>query len=592
MPKRFIYIFNPEADYALAEYKESYTPPAAVVKLRKNLALDQLRYARPEDFLLLLDNPSDFTEVSDDRLIIPEKAKSFFRKIAHEAEDFEIRPWNWTPDLVGRMRRWGCPEVLLPTKEHLDLIRRLSDRATTIDFNRELNRNLEKKGLGLHASPLPMVFEDEDKAIEWKKSSDKVFFKYPWSSSGRGVLSADESISDQKLRQWLSGGIRRQGHIMGELFFEDKNLDFATEWEMRDGKANFLGISLFYASADGHYLNNDIRPQREIRKKIMESAKDFSFDFILTQKEALEKIAGDYSGFVGIDMMADGEGRIRGGVELNFRLTMGIAALLEESRGISADSAHPATKILILGNGNVGSHLANAFFLSGIDVELHSSRSQDYSLDGISHVIIAVKDDAIPEVASAVSAKIKNLRDGKAPIVVHTSGSISISCLEEILPEGVPYGVFYPMQTFTRGVSMNYSSIPFLLEASNSETFRNLREIALLISETAIEADSSVRASYHIGAVLTCNFANHLCSLASDFLSSKGLDFKILMPLLEQTIAKLMTSTPQESQTGPASRGDLTVVDYHLDKLEMYPHIREIYSLLSNSIHEYSKSKK
>lgn len=367
MNKTAIHIFNPEADYALAEFKESYTPPAPVVKLRRSLALTPLRFARPEDYILILDNPdtllsdrpdksdkqykptntdksnysdkldkSDELDYSDNRIITPARFKEFFRKVSERSEEYEIRPWNWTPDLRHRLRLAGAPESLLPSDETLLRIREIASRSTTIPFNEALNIRLSEKGLSKHISPLPLRFEDADDAMGWwKKTGEKAFFKYPWSSSGRGVMLADLNLPTAKLKQWIAGGIRKQGYVMAETFFP-KSIDFATEWQITDGKASFIGLSLFSASENGNYISNEVGRQSELLKIISGVAPDFNQDFIEAQRDSLDQviagIAPGYNGYAGIDMMASANGRIRGGVELNFRMTMGIVALLENNQ--------------------------------------------------------------------------------------------------------------------------------------------------------------------------------------------------------------------------------------------------------------------
>ena len=379
MNKTAIHIFNPEADYALAEFKESYTPPAPVVKLRRSLALTPLRFARPEDYILILDNPdtllsdspdkadkqykptnadksnnsdkldksdelnysdkldkSDELDNSDNRIITPARFKEFFRKVSERSEEYEIRPWNWTPDLRHRLRHAGAPESLLPSDETLLRIRAIASRSTTIPFNEALNIRLPEKGLSKHISPLPLRFEDVDDAMGWwKKTGEKAFFKYPWSSSGRGVMLADLNLPAAKLKQWIAGGIRKQGYVMAETFFP-KSIDFATEWQITDGKASFIGLSLFSASENGNYISNEVGRQSELLKIISGVAPDFNQDFIEAQRDSLDQviagIAPGYNGYAGIDMMASANGRIRGGVELNFRMTMGIVALLENNQ--------------------------------------------------------------------------------------------------------------------------------------------------------------------------------------------------------------------------------------------------------------------
>lgn len=226
------------------------------------------------------------------------------------------------------------------------------------------------------------------------------------------------------------------------------------------------------------------------------------------------------------------------------------------------------TTISIIGTGNVGSHLANA-----LGIEPVNSRSL-LNLPPYSDVIIiAVKDDAIAYVAH-------NLK-GRARILCHTSGSVPMSVLHGCAPHT---GVLYPMQTFSKNVILDYSTIPFFTEASDSHTEEILKSIALMMSRNVNHADSAGRKRLHIAAVMACNFSNHLVALADDLLKEDGLDYHVLLPLLRQTIDKLHELPPAEAQTGPAARGDMNVVGSHLAMLASKPQIQEIYTLLSKSI--------
>lgn len=241
-----------------------------------------------------------------------------------------------------------------------------------------------------------------------------------------------------------------------------------------------------------------------------------------------------------------------------------------------------------MGEGNVGSHLAKAFSQKGFDVTTMSSRRPILELTGADIVIIAVHDDAIPDIARKVAEAI--LREKNRNIIVaHTSGSVPISVLEETLPENSRFGVFYPMQTFSKHVDMRYDDIPFLIEGSDNYTLTSLKNLASEISVNVIEADSDIRKDYHIGAVFACNFANHLWTLSDKYLSSKGLPFGLLKPLLRQTIAKLDSTSPFEAQTGPAVRHDERVMQAHLSHLSDIPEMNDLYRLLSQSIENLHK---
>lgn len=238
-------------------------------------------------------------------------------------------------------------------------------------------------------------------------------------------------------------------------------------------------------------------------------------------------------------------------------------------------------KIVIIGSGNVATHLVKAFKGKGFDVENLSSRLDRFNIADASLVIISVLDDAVGEVAHKVAG---SLPDTEGPIVVHTSGSVSLEALKDSLRDNTPCGVFYPMQTFSRDVAMRYDNIPFLIEASDASSLEQLKMLARAVSTNVSEANSATRKNYHIGAVFACNFVNHLWALADKYLSDNNLSFELLHPLLEQTFSKIAATEPFNAQTGPAVRGDKKVIDSHLNQLKDYPELINIYTLLTQSI--------
>ena len=64
-----------------------------------------------------------------------------------------------------------------------------------------------------------------------------------------------------------------------------------------------------------------------------------------------------------------------------------------------------------------------------------------------------------------------------------------------------------------------------------------------------------------------------------------GLDFRILLPLLENTLAGLKSHDPIDLQTGPAIRHDEVTLNRHLGMLHD-PHTIDIYKLLTQSIQD------
>ena len=251
-------------------------------------------------------------------------------------------------------------------------------------------------------------------------------------------------------------------------------------------------------------------------------------------------------------------------------------------------------EIVILGSGNVATHLFKAFLATeGIKVKQvynHSPASLDYfqgktetttrisELTEADVYILALKDDVIP----AVAAQLKN----KNGLVVHTSGSVPIGALGACEHRGV----FYPLQTFSREKEVNYSGVPFCLEANDPNDMELLKTLANRISGKAYEIDSQQRKKLHLAAVFVCNFVNHLYAVGEQICQKSDIPFDILKPLISETANKVQQASPAKVQTGPAIRNDRSTINAHLELMETPENIK-IYELLTSAIQSFHGKK-
>lgn len=251
----------------------------------------------------------------------------------------------------------------------------------------------------------------------------------------------------------------------------------------------------------------------------------------------------------------------------------------------------PKYKIIIIGAGNVATQLGLALKKSKHTIvqvyskhkssasKLAKSLKCDYSyfpekINKTADVyIIAVNDDAIAEVANQINLKDK--------IVVHTSGSVEMDVLKA---SSKNYGVFYPLQTFSKNKKIDFKTIPVCLEANNIVTFKVLQSIADSISHNVQKINSEQRKTIHLAAVFACNFSNHLYAIASSILSSAKVPFDILKPVIEETAEKIKKNSPAKMQTGPAVREDIKTMNDHLLMLSDKKEYQQIYKLISKSI--------
>ena len=245
-------------------------------------------------------------------------------------------------------------------------------------------------------------------------------------------------------------------------------------------------------------------------------------------------------------------------------------------------------EISIVGTGNLAYHFVQMIScVDGLNINEIIGRHEkipkafrkfelNYSSD-ISNILksdlylILVSDDYIKDIC----LNLKNLNG----IVSHCSGSIDI----EVLKECNNYGVIYPFQTFSMKSKLDYSKIPFLLEASDNEVKYQLNEFISKISKNISFENSESRFIYHITAVIINNFTNHLIVKSQQIIKSNNLNFEFLHPLIEETIKKTEVISALEAQTGPAKRNDKITMEKHIDYLKKYD-VEKLYRAISDSI--------
>lgn len=324
-----LHLFNPETEYALASGNASYTPPKNVAEMAARLSMFPVLYADKGDAVVLRDENFDyplnlfleeFARWRNIRFIPSCSLGNFCRS----QKEVDVMPWGWNRNLRKWLLEKGVPEGKLPSEERIAGLRGLAHRRTTIDFHNNYG------SLDIFH---PKEFFSAEQAFDFIDSHGNVCFKAPWSSSGRGVFFT-EGLNRSTVEQRVRGVIRNQGSIMAEHAFS-RILDFGSEWDYLDGKADFKGFSPLFVTEKGKYIYNLIVTNEEFLNDVLpryltgSHEKDPDLPGIIEmQKEALEKtIDNEYEGPVGIDMFITSDHDINPCVEINFRRTMGRVAL-------------------------------------------------------------------------------------------------------------------------------------------------------------------------------------------------------------------------------------------------------------------------
>ena len=246
--------------------------------------------------------------------------------------------------------------------------------------------------------------------------------------------------------------------------------------------------------------------------------------------------------------------------------------------------------VTIIGSGNVASVLGMDLLKKGhkinqvysrhyfnalqLATELKAEAIADLSFlnEGADIYMIAVSDDALPEITEKLALKNK--------LVIHTAGSISKEVLNKV---STNYGVVWPMKMIRKSMT-TLGPLTMVVDGSSEPVIQQLEKFAYVFSSTVTRAEDTVRIKMHMLAAITANFTNHLYHLAADYCKAENIDFRVFYPIIEETAQRIQGKNPGTLQAGPAFRGDWPTIEKHLALLANYPETKKLYKTLSESI--------
>ena len=233
---------------------------------------------------------------------------------------------------------------------------------------------------------------------------------------------------------------------------------------------------------------------------------------------------------------------------------------------------HKYNIIQVIGrNETEGAALAKTVFASFTNLQ--------GEIKNVDLIIIAVSDNALPILVDELILP--------QTIIVHTAGSVSINIFKDKIDN---YGVLYPLQSLRKNME-DFPAIPLLIEANNEKTYTVIETFSKTLSNIVKPITEKERLSMHIAAVFANNFTNYIYAETYQFCEAEKLDFNLLMPLIKETVNRIEKKSPLEMQTGPAKRNDSETMIKHLQVLDNYISMSNLYQILSNGIKELFSQK-
>ncbi|WP_299117315.1 Rossmann-like and DUF2520 domain-containing protein [uncultured Winogradskyella sp.] len=243
--------------------------------------------------------------------------------------------------------------------------------------------------------------------------------------------------------------------------------------------------------------------------------------------------------------------------------------------------------VILLGAGNVASHLYKAFSASD-SVEIKQWYNRSYGaiksfknntevIDDLSQLkdadiyILAVSDDAVSSLSDTLPFENR--------FIVHTSGTMSMYDLEKKNKRGV----FYPLQSFSKHADIDFKKVPFCIETEDKLKLQLLKDLATALGSEFYKITTEQRKTLHVSAVFINNFSNQMYRIAHEISDADNIAFDLLKPLILETANKVQDMSPYMAQTGPAKRNDKKTLKKHLKLIQDEEH-QEIYKLMTKSI--------
>lgn len=192
-------------------------------------------------------------------------------------------------------------------------------------------------------------------------------------------------------------------------------------------------------------------------------------------------------------------------------------------------------------------------------------------------VLITTPDLFISDTVTRLKCRLAE----RGQIVYHTSGSLSSEILIPLAGGATSIGSLHPLVSVSSAAAGadKFSGAYFCVEGQRSAV-REGMQICRQLGGKPFSLSSELKPLYHLAAVMSSGHIVALVDTAFSLMAQTGLGLnqarKVLLPLVASTLANLETQDTEDALTGPFPRGDVTVVDRHLNALEKFGARNEI----------------
>jgi len=202
--------------------------------------------------------------------------------------------------------------------------------------------------------------------------------------------------------------------------------------------------------------------------------------------------------------------------------------------------------------------------------------------------ILAVPDTRIAEMADRMATHVAPMGPGEAPpIVFHCSGFFSSDLLRPLRGLGWQLASLHPVLSFADPAeAMRQFPGTHCGVEGDAGAVERLKSLLTNLGAIPFELQADSKSLYHAAAVISNNFTVVLQAIAQEAWSEAGVPDDIAARLntnlLRATCENVTALGPQDALTGPAARGDRSVVTQQgADVARWHPEAGALYEQLS-----------
>jgi predicted short-subunit dehydrogenase-like oxidoreductase (DUF2520 family) len=184
-------------------------------------------------------------------------------------------------------------------------------------------------------------------------------------------------------------------------------------------------------------------------------------------------------------------------------------------------------------------------------------------------LLITTPDDKIKD---AVELVLNTAPKAGRKVALHTSGALASDALGLLPAHGFSIGSCHPLQAFESPArAIIHARASYFCIEGEARAVRAARRLVRQIGARYFEISTEMKSLYHAAAVMASGGVVALVSISLEMLARCGLteaeSKKVLLPLVEGTIANVRAIGPARALTGPVRRGDRGTVERNMKAL-------------------------